>query len=170
MNIIVPELVLPKGGIVAGRFDLTVKRKGKIIDRQQFPNGIVDVGINYLLEAGFYEDTTGDETWFIGLVNNSGFSAFANADTLASHAGWTEFTSYDEVNRVAWGPDAPASRTITNSTPATFTINSGGTLKGIFVASVNTGTSGILWSTAAFSSTITVVSTDEINVTYTLSG
>lgn len=153
-----------------GRFHVEIVRQGRVIYAEDFDNGIVDEGLNYLLEAGFFNAATGVDTWFIGLVNNSGFTSFSNGDTLASHGGWTEFTAYDEVNRVSWGPGTPASRAITNTTPAAFTINSSGTLKGILVASVNTGTAGILWSTAAFASPVAVVSTDEVNVTYTVSG
>ena len=137
-----------------------------------FPNGIVDEGLNKLLDVMFH-GVAAIGTWYIGLVNNSGFSAFSDADTLSSHAGWTEFTSYTEANRVTWAEDAAASRSISNSTTADFSINATGNVKGIFVSSNNvksTGTTGTLWSTAAFSSVVATANGDTLKVTYTVSG
>ena len=138
----------------------------------EFPNGIVDVGMNHILDTQF----TGSAqvgTWYIGLVDNSGWSAFADADTLSSHAGWVEFTNYTESNRVTWDEDAAATRAISNSTTADFSINATGNLKGIFVSSNNvksTGNTGTLWSTAAFSSVVATANGDTLKVTYTVSG
>jgi len=145
---------------------------GKLIGVYDFPNGIVDVGLNHILDTQF----TGSSqvtTWYIGLVDNSGWTAFADADTLSSHAGWAENTDYTEANRVTWAEDAAAARAITNSTTADFSVNASGNIKGIFVSSNNvksTGNTGTLWSTAAFSSVVAVTSGDTLKVTYTISG
>lgn len=146
-------------------------RDGQVIGVHKTLNGIVDVGINSLLDVTFRNQTQ-IATWYMGLVNNSGWSAFAAGDTMASHAGWTEFTSYSEANRPTWTPAAAASRSISNSTPVEFTINGSGTVKGIFVTSNNTisGTTGTLWSTAAFASPVSVTNGDVLKVTYTISG
>jgi hypothetical protein len=136
------------------------------------PNGIVDEGLNHILETEFNGGSQ-ISTWYIGLVDNSGFSAFADADTLSSHSGWTEFTSYTESNRVTWAVGSAASRAISNSTTADFSINATGNLKGIFVSSNNvktTGNTGTLWSTAAFSSVVATANGDTLKVTYTVSG
>jgi len=138
----------------------------------EFPNGIVDVGLNHILDTQFNGGSQ-ISTWYIGLVDNSGFSAFADADTLASHAGWSEFTSYTESNRVTWSSDAASSRSISNSSTADFSINATGNVKGIFVSSNNvktTGNTGTLWSTAAFSSVVATANGDTLKVTYTVSG
>lgn len=137
-----------------------------------FPNGIVDEGMEHLLDVGFHGSSQ-TATWYIGLVDNSGFSAFADVDTLSSHSGWSEFTSYTEANRVAWQEDAASSRSISNSTTADFSINASGNLKGIFVSSNNvksTGNTGTLWATAAFSSVVATANGDTLKVTYTISG
>ena len=138
----------------------------------EFPNGIVDEGLDHLLDVGFHGSSqTG--TWYIGLVDNSGFSSFADVDTLGSHGGWSEFTDYTESNRVEWEEDAASSRSITNSTTADFSINASGNVKGIFVSSNNvksTGNTGTLWSTAAFSSVVSTANGDTLKVTYTVSG
>lgn len=138
----------------------------------EFPNGIVDEGIEHLLDVGFHGSSQ-IGTWYIGLVDNSGFSTFADGDTLGGHGGWSEFTNYTEANRVEWDEDAASSRSISNSTTADFSINASGNLKGIFVSSNNvksTGNTGTLWSTAAFSSVVATANGDTLKVTYTISG
>lgn len=134
-------------------------------------NGIVDVGINKLLDVMFHADAQ-ITTWYMGLVDNSGFTAFDNGDTMSSHGGWNEFTTYSETTRVTWTEDAAASRSISNSTSVDFSINGSGTVKGVFVTSDNTksGTTGTLWATAAFSSAVSVVNGDSLKITYTISG
>jgi hypothetical protein len=138
----------------------------------EVPNGIVDVGLNHILDTQFNGGTP-ITTWYIGLVDNATFSAFADADTLSSHGGWDEFTSYTESNRVTWASDAAATRAVSNSTTADFSINATGNLKGIFVSSNNvktTGNTGTLWATAAFSSVVATANGDTLKVTYTVSG
>lgn len=163
----VANLLFPRGTVNIDHY-----RNGEKIGTYAFPNGIVDVGMNHLLGVVFHGDTP-VTTWYIGIINNAGFSALANADTMGSHAGWAEFTGYDEADRVTWVEEAPGSRAIVNSvTSADFTINATATLKGIFVTSDNTksGTTGTLWATAAFSSNINVQDDDVLKITYTVSG
>lgn len=154
-----------------GKFTVEHFRGGQLIGRHSFPNGIVDVGMNHLLDVVFHNQAQ-TATWYIGLVNNSGFTAFANADTMASHSGWTELTAYDEATRVEWVELAAAARAITNTTTADFTISATATIKGIFVTSNNTkgGTTGTLWATAAFTTPVMVVDNDVLKITYTVSG
>lgn len=147
-------------------------RDGKTIAVYETKNGIVDVGINSLLDVGFRNQTQ-IATWYAGIIDNASFSALAAADTMSSHAGWLEFTDYTEAVRQTWSMDAAASRAISNSTtPMTFSINDTGTIKGIFVTSVDTksGTTGTLWATALFASNVAVSSGDILKVTYTISG
>lgn len=134
-------------------------------------NGITDVGINHLLDTTF-DAGAATATWYMGLVDNSGFTAFADGDTSASHTGWNEFTTYSEATRPIWNPDAASSRSISNGTSTDFSINGSGTVKGIFVISnnVKSGSTGILWATAAFASTVGVTNGDVLKVTYTISG
>lgn len=137
----------------------------------RIPNGIVDVGLNKILEDMFNGGTQSG-TWYIGLVDNSGWTAFANADTMASHAGWTESAAYTETARPEWTAGTAASRSITNSSTVDFSINATVTLKGIFIVdnSTKSGTSGTLWSTASFASNVSAVNGDTLKVTYTVSG
>lgn len=157
-----------------GVIHLEVWRKDKLINSYDFKNGVTDIGINTALDI-LFRDAIGDITgWTIGLIDSSGFSAVAPGDTAASHAGWTEFTAYDEANRVLWAPVAAASEAIANTTPASFDINAGGAenLKGVFINDNNTkgGSSGTLWATALFAGDIPVTSGDTIKITYTVTG
>lgn len=147
-------------------------KDGKFKWARKTKNGIVDEGIEYMLNVAFRSATTKINPWYIGLVDNSGFSAFADADTMASHTGWSESTAYTEATRPEWTADAAASRAITNSTTVDFSMNATATIKGIFITSNNTksGTTGTLWSTAAFSSNASVTSGDTLKITYTVSG
>ena len=110
-----------------------------------------------------------NNSWYIGLINLTSFSAIAAADTMASHAGWVELTAYTQSNRVAWGSVTSTAQSVTNSTPATFDMNATNTVKGIFVCSNNTkgGTSGTIWSASQFSSDVPVVNGDQLKITYT---
>lgn len=150
-----------------GKFKIEILDKdGKVKFMEEFPNDITTQGKNSILDVQFHAATQ-ITTWYIGLVDNSGWTAFAAADTLASHAGWNEFTTYTG-NRKEWTEGAPSSGSITNATSVDFAITGSGTLKGVFIASVATGTSGTLWSTAAFSSTVPVINGDTLKITYTI--
>lgn len=154
-----------------GKYRVDHMRSGLKIATYEFNNDITNVGKNALFDIMFNSGTQIlTASWFIGLISSTSYSALSATDTMASHAGWTEFTGYSQANRVAWGSGAAASQSVTNSTPATFDVTSSGTVKGIFVVSNNTkgGTSGTLWSTALFSADVPVVNGDQLKVTYTL--
>jgi len=154
------DLMNPKGRFKVQHLD----KDGNLKGEYEFPNGITNVGKNKILDVMF-NGTTPLTTWYIGLIDNAGFSALAAADTMASHTGWAESTAYTESTRVAWGQGSAASQSITNATPAQFDINATGTMYGIFLTSDNTkgGTSGTLWTSGAFSSTVSVSNGDQLN-------
>ncbi len=144
---------------------------GKLIGVYKVPNGIVDVGMNDILDVYFSADSQ-STIWYISLVDNAGFSAFNDADTMASHAGWVEGQDYTEGTRPQWTVGSAATRQITNGTTVDFSINATDVLKGIYITDENTkgGATGMLWATAAFSSTVSVSSGDTLKITYTVSG
>lgn len=155
---------------LSGKFTFDLYRKGRLIDHEDYTNAIVTVGKNKLLDVMFGAGTQ-ITSWYMGLVNNAGFSAFSAADTMASHAGWSEATGYTESTRQQWSPGAASSGSVTNSSAVVFSINATATLYGAFITSVNTksGTTGTLWSEGAFSSTKPVVNGDSVRLTYTVS-
>lgn len=130
-------------------------------------NMVVNAALNDVLGVYLHNDTQ-KPTWYLGLIDNAGYSALSAGDTISSHAGWAESTAYSQSTRPAWNPDAPSGQTITNSTSVTFTANTSVTIKGAFVVSDNTkgGTSGLLFATGAFSSNQSLVNGQNLKCTY----
>jgi hypothetical protein len=134
--------------------------------------GLQDMNSKYFKGIGFTAD------WYLGLVQGPGSgTTFAAADTLASHAGWTELvpgTAYTGNRKaVTFGTATTADPSvITNSaSPSSFAMLVNATVvAGAFLSSVATGTSGILFSAGDFTGgDKTVDSGDTLNVTYTFS-
>lgn len=158
----------------AGMLTFEHYRDGLRINTIVIDNLVVNEGKQDLLNTYFCSGTQiATASWFMGLLDNSGFTGIVATDTAASHGGWTEFTTYSQSTRPLWGQIAPATgvTTITNTTAATFDITGTGVLKGGFIISNSTkgGTTGKLWAAAPFPSTVSVVNGDQIKVTYSLS-
>jgi hypothetical protein len=139
---------------------------------------VTDVGMQYILGVAL-NSTTQITTWYIGIVDNSGWTAFNFGDTMASHSTWSEVSGSTlvESTRVAWTPTAGGSSpswTQTNTSTDNHTITGAGfTAKGVFITSVNTkgGTTGTLLATAAFAGGTQLVNAgDTIKMTYTMTG
>jgi hypothetical protein len=138
-------------------------------------NLVVNQGLKDMNDK-YFSGTTYTAAWFVGLITGpASGTTFAAADTLASHAGWTEFSDYSGARKAAVFAAATLAdpSVITNSaSPASFAITgAGGVVAGAFLASVDSGTSGILFSESDFQSPgdRTVVSGDTLNITYTFS-
>lgn len=130
--------------------------------------GVTNTGLNSILDV-YLHGSTQITTWYLLLINNASFSGLAAGDTLASHAGWTEATGYTG-NRPAWTEGAASGQATTNSSTVDFAITSTQTIYGLGLASVDTGTSGTLFATAAFSGgTQAVASGDTLKTTFTMS-
>ena len=156
----------PKGEYFIEHYDKDGNLKGKY----RVENGITNQGKNKILDCMFNASSQiAAASWYAGLISNAGSPSLAAADTLASHAGWTEFTNYSG-NRPAWGQGAASGQAVTNASQFTFNITATGTLYGLLICSVNTGGTGsdILWSTAAFPETVPVSNGDQMKGTYTL--
>ena len=134
--------------------------------------GLQDMNSKYFSGVGY---TAG---WFLGLVQGPGSgTTFAAADTIASHAGWTELvpgTAYTGNRKaVTFGTATTADPSvITNSaSPASFAMLVNATVvAGAFLCSVATGTSGILFSAGDFTGgDKTVDNGDTLNVSYSFS-
>lgn len=154
---------------VSGRFEVVcVGADGVERWRETRPNLVVTVGRNSLLDT-YFRGSAYTAALFVGL---KGSGSIAAADTMSSHAGWSEIVPYSNATRVAYAPAASGSGSITNSaTPAVFTINATATVAGCFIttSSTKSGTTGTLFSAVDFSSARGVISGDVLNVTYTCS-
>lgn len=165
-----PSLILPfhpKGVWQLQKLD----RNGNVIETIKFNNGIVHAGVQHAYDCVFHAGAQ-ITLWYIGLIDNSGYSALSAADTMASHPGWNEFTTYGEATRVQWDTAATSGRTITSATPADFSINGSGTVRGGFLVSNSEkgGSSGVLWSTGVFANPPTVANGETLKITYSLTG
>lgn len=172
-----------------GKFSVELWRGGKRIDARVFPNGIVNEGKNKLLDVMFHGGTQ-ITTWYLGLIDNTNYSALADDDTYddinQAGNGWDEFASYTDngnasstTTRPAWTEDAASGQSITNSSTVIFDITGSGTVKGVFVAGGTNaqtksdhtaGSANVLWATALFSGgDVAVQNGDQLKVTYTVS-
>jgi hypothetical protein len=140
-------------------------------------NLVVNAGLRYMAGSAL-TSVTQITTWYLGLYGAGASNTPAAGDTMASHAGWTEYTNYSNANRVtatfAAATTANPSVVTNTASPAAFNISgAGGTVGGAFLTSENTkgGTTGTLFSAADFGSPgdRAVVNGDTLSVTYTFS-
>jgi hypothetical protein len=130
-------------------------------------NGITVTGKNHLLDVTFGNSSpvTQVSPWYIGLINNTPTPTLSENDTLASHAGWVEATGYSGT-RKAWDDANAALKIKGTTTPSTFNITTTQAIYGIMVASVTSGTGGLLWATGGFDTIANVINGDDLKVTY----
>ncbi len=139
-----------------------------------FHNLVVNQGLQDM-NTKYFKGVSYSAAWYLGLVTGPGAgNTYAAADTLASHAGWTENTAYTG-NRpaVTFGTATTADPSVISNAaaPVAFSITSNAqTIAGALLCSVDTGTSGVLFSVGNFTGGDKFVdSGDTLNVTYTFS-
>ena len=103
-------------------------------------NLVVNQGLQHILDTVFLAGSQ-KTSWYLGLMSSSPTVAAAN--TLASHTGWTEFSSYSGSRKLYSA--TRSNQTISNnSTKATFIVTNSGTVGGAFLCSTSTNSAGIL--------------------------
>jgi hypothetical protein len=136
------------------------------------PNLVVNEGLAFMNDS-FFSGVGYDAGWYLGLISGTA-PTIAAADTLASHAGWTEVPvtsgytgSRKALTFLASTEADPA--VITTASSAQFAILDTYVVSGAFLCTVATGTSGVLFSASEFEAPgdRSVVSGDTLNVTYT---
>lgn len=149
---------------------------------EDFENTVVTEGKNTMLEAGLRTTTTVVGP-YLGLISSVSYTAIAAADTMASHAGWTEAGT---TNAPQWTTPASGARgsptmaaasggSMAFSSAVSFSISTSGTIKGCFLCfstgavTTNLSTAGKLWSAGLFSADKVVSSGDTLSVSYTTS-
>ena len=142
-----------------------------------FHNLVVNQGLQDM-NSKYFQGSGYTAAWYLGLVEGPGSgTTYAAADTLASHAGWTELTPGTDYtgNRkaVTFGTATTADPSVIDNSgsPSSFAMLVNSTVvAGAFLCSVATGTSGILFSAGDFTGgDKTVDSGDTLNVTYSFS-
>ena len=176
---------LIRGGSADEQVNITGSYEVKCLDAEgntkwedTIKNLVVTVGKNDLLDK-YFSGSAYTAGWYMGLVDNASFSAYAAGDTLASHAGWLEFLDYtisgSSTNRAtpSWGSASAGSKA---TTATTFTISGSGTVLGAIMCTTqarntsSNGGAGILYSAGSFTGgSRAVISGDSLLVTYTAS-
>lgn len=156
--------------------------EGNVKWEDQFPNLVNAVGKQLMLDtllSGSSYTTVGP---FLGLISGAS-PTFAAADTMTSHAGWTEFTNYTVGGSAVRGTASFASATSTGTTPTNVTSKTataivytitggGGTVGGCFLVtgtgavSTQGSTAGTLYSAGAFATAKITTAGDTVSVTY----
>jgi hypothetical protein len=150
--------------------------EGNLKWESKTPNLVVNVGLKDMNDK-YFSGSSYSATWFLGLYGAAASNNPAAANTMVSHAGWTEVTAYSQATRPACSFGAATTAdpsVISNSASvAVFSINGTTVVGGAFLTSNNTkgGTTGILFSAADFQAPgdRSVVSGDVLNVTYQFS-
>lgn len=162
-TIFVPVTNLTIGGV----FRHTVNG----LDERFDPNLVVDEGLNNQLDVNF-NDGTQIASWHIGLFTGSSAPAagWTGANVTANS---TEFTNYTQSTRQAWTSNGVASGGVVSNSDAvaTFTADTGGgVVWGAFLAeaSAKSATTGKLNSASKFAGSRTLLATDNLGISYTL--
>ena len=167
---------------IHGKYHVVCRDKdGNLKWEEEFPNLVVAVGKELLLDTLLKGSSYSVVGPFLGLVSGTG--TYAATDTMSSHGGWTEFTNYTVGGSAVRGTAVFASATSTGSTPSnvtssaasaiTYTITGGGgTVGGCFLVTgtgaVNTqgSTAGTLYSAGNFATAKITTAGDTVSVTY----
>lgn len=136
---------------------------GNVKWRERTANLVTTAGKNDLLDK-YLKGSSYTAAWYCVL---KGTGTIVAGDTLASHSGWTEATPYSGNRKaISWGTTSAGSNT---ATAVAISINASATVAGAGIASVDTGTSGVLYNMADFTASRSVASGDTLNVTFTIS-
>ena len=139
-------------------------------------NIVVNVGLQDM-NTKYFKGVSYSAAWYIGLVTGPGAgNTYAAGDTLASHGGWTENTSYSGGNRATatFGTATTADPSVIDNSGsvAVFSITGSATIAGAFLTTTqsNSSTSGLLFSVSNFTGgDRAVINGDTLNVTYQFS-
>lgn len=177
------NVTVPEGMGIEGYYHVECRDKdGNLKWEEQFPNLVVAVGKQLMLDTLLKGSSYTVVGPYLGLISGTG-NTFAAADTMSSHAGWSEFTPYTVGGSAVRGTAVFASATSSGLTPSnvttsaasaiTYTITGGGgvvggcfLVTGAGASSTISNTSGTLYSAGAFGTAKTTTAGDTVNVTY----
>jgi len=175
------NVAIPEGMGVDGHYHVVCRDKeGNVKWEEEFPNLVVAVGKQLMLDTLLKGSAYTVVGPFLGLIGNS--TTFAADDTMASHT-WTEFTNYTVGGSAVRGTAVFGSSTSSGTTPSnvttstasaiTYTITgAGGTVYGCFLVtgsgavSTQGSTAGVLYSEGNFATAKTTTAGDTVSVTY----
>jgi hypothetical protein len=168
---------------VAGNYHIECRdAEGNLKWEESFPNLVNAVGKELMLDTLLKGSSYSVVGPFLGLIGGA-TPTFAAADTMVTHAGWTEFINYTVGGSAVRGTAVfgvasssgltPANVTTSTATAITYTITgAGGTVSGCFLvtgsgaSSTQNNTSGVLYSAGAFATAKITTAGDTVSVTY----
>jgi hypothetical protein len=177
------NVLVPEGMGIEGYYHVECRdENGNLKWEEQFPNLVVAVGKQLMLDTLLRGSAYTVVGPYLGLISGTG-NTFAAADTMTSHAGWTEFINYTVGGSAVRGTAVFAASTSSGTTPSnittsaassiTYTITgAGGTVGGCFLvtgagaSSAQSNTSGTLYSAGAFGTAKITTVGDTVSVTY----
>jgi hypothetical protein len=175
------NVTVPEGMEIGGYYHVVHRDAlGNIKSEETFPNLVVAVGKQLMLDTLLRGSSYSVVGPFLGLIGNS--TTFAAADTMASKT-WTEFINYTVGGSAVRGTavfgastssgTTPSNVTTSTATSITYTITgAGGTVYGCFLVTgsgaVNTqsSTAGTLYSEGNFAVAKAVTAGDTVAVVY----
>lgn len=144
-------------------------KEGNLKWEETVNNLVVNTGLDHILN-NYYKASNFTAAHFVGLLSNT--PTIAAADTMGTHAGWSEITAFSEAARQALTLGTVSGQSVNNSaSKAVFTINGTANIGGAFISTSATfGDNGVLIGAAAFTTgNRSLISGDTLNVTVTLS-
>ena len=146
---------------------------GNLKWQDEAPNLVMNEGLQEM-NTQFFAGSTYTTDLYLGLITGPGSgTSFVSTDSLASHSGWTENTSYSGSRQAAVfnsATDADPSVISNADAVTTFTMNASAVIAGAFLCTVASGSSGVLFSAGDFTGgDKSVDSGDSLAVTYTFS-
>jgi hypothetical protein len=171
---------IPEGMGIEGFYKVECRdAQGNLKWDEAFPNLVVAIGKQLLLDTLLRGSAYTVVGPFLGLINNS--TTFAAADTMTSKT-WTELTTYTVGGSAVRGTAVFAASTSSGTTPSnvttstataiTYTMTGSATVYGCFLVtgsgavSTISSTAGTLYSEGNFATAKTVTSGDTVTVTY----
>jgi hypothetical protein len=168
---------------IAGHYHVVCRdSEGNVKWEENFPNLVNAVGKELMLDTLLKGSSYSVVGPYLGLISGAS-PTFLAADTMTSHAGWTEFTNYTVGGSAVRGTAVFASATSSGLSPSnvttsaaaaiTYTITGGGgTVGGCFLvtgsgaSNTQSNTSGTLYSAGAFATAKVTTAGDTVSVTY----
>lgn len=153
-----------------GRFRLESRgADGRQMAVRYFDNGTTYQGVTHAVARVFLA-AAAFPTWYIGLINDAGFSALSFDDTHSSHPGWAEWAALYGSARSAWAP-TPAAGSLLDAPNAVLSVTASGLVRGAFLASspvIGSASGQVLYAAGADITGLPVEAGGSVTVGYKL--
>lgn len=146
------------------RYIISCVRDGREVWHEDIFNLVTDEGLQHVMDVYFTQTALAGQV-YVGLKGDG--TPFAS-DTLANHPSWAEVNPYVGSRQLFQGAPITVPGLSNTATPTVYDITQIDTVAGIFLATVDSGVSGKLWSVADFVDPRAVKPGDKLTMTITL--